>query len=83
MAHGDDRGVVVRRRKNGNREVLIETSMIESGAYIYPNRSIRRPNPRIVNQVGANTATTVSKKSGAVHLPITCQHIFISTGGKG
>jgi hypothetical protein len=30
---------------NDKREALIRTGMIESGAYMYPNKSIRMPGP--------------------------------------
>ena len=42
-ADRDDRGVVVRRRLNAKREALMGTGTIESGGYMYPNMSIRRP----------------------------------------
>lgn len=41
MAHGDDRGVVARRRLNDQREVLSGTDKIELGGYLYQNKSIR------------------------------------------
>lgn len=45
MAHGDDRGMVVRNRLNDKREALIGVGMSESGAYSCPNKSIRMPDP--------------------------------------
>lgn len=45
MAHGDDRGVVAWRSMNDKREALIGTGMIESGAYSYPKKSVRMPDP--------------------------------------
>lgn len=39
MAHENDWGMVAQRRMNDKREALIETGMIESGAYIYPKIS--------------------------------------------
>ncbi len=47
IAHGDERGVVARRRLSAKREALSGTSMIESGAYIYQNKSIHMPDPPI------------------------------------
>ncbi len=36
IAHGGERSVVERRRRNDKREALIGTGMVESGAYIIP-----------------------------------------------
>lgn len=50
-AHGDDRDVMVRNRLNDKREVLIGTDLIELGGYMYPNKSIRRPDPLVGSHI--------------------------------
>jgi hypothetical protein len=41
MAHGDDQGVVARSRMNDRGDALMGVGVVESGAYISPNKLMR------------------------------------------
>jgi hypothetical protein len=81
MAHEDDQGVVSCRSMNDKRQALIGTGLIESSAYMYPNKSIRMPDPMFpmfpclrISSVNvdesAASATTLHSMRGAFEMSI-------------